>query len=164
MKPSIETMLRKPYDEALKHIDKKIATAINTNGSTKRTQKKSILEYIIKNSDENHPATLVSIRNAIYSKHGENINNTVTNNLQTKLSGFIGWIQLTKNKGRTNSAYFFRTEVAAAFECTYGKEPGYLPLKEIFLKTLDYYTSTLILENTEKIPVYHAAQVPVLNI
>ncbi|MEA2004074.1 MAG: hypothetical protein U9O53_03875, partial [archaeon] len=65
---------------------------------------------------------------------------------------------------KTNPAYFFRTDIADVFKKTYEKEPDYLPLKEMFLKTLDNYADTLRQEGTRKVPVHYTAQIPAQNI
>ncbi|MEA2004055.1 MAG: hypothetical protein U9O53_03780, partial [archaeon] len=87
MKPSIEKMLNKPYNEAVEEIEQKIANAVNNNKSIKTILNKGILEYIINNSDEKNPVTILNIRKAIDSKYNRNISNAVTNTLQAKLSG-----------------------------------------------------------------------------
>ncbi|MEA3229500.1 MAG: hypothetical protein U9P44_01170, partial [archaeon] len=64
MKPSIYTMLQKPYKEALDEIEKKISSAIHKKNSypKRNIQKKYTLEYILKTSDKNHPAIIIDMQ------------------------------------------------------------------------------------------------------
>ncbi|MEA3229502.1 MAG: hypothetical protein U9P44_01180 [archaeon] len=141
MKPSIETMLQMPYDEALEEIEGKIAMAVNKRRKTWpeiTTTRIKIIKYIVTDSEENCPLTNIDIQN-VFPAYRDYISSSIITILQRRLDGFIGRTRIRKNTKRETPAYFFRAEVADIFKEAYGKEPGYKPLKDIFLKTLERY-------------------------
>ena len=145
MKPSIEKMLNKPYEEAVKEIEQKIEDAVYKEHSylKRATDKKYILQYIVKHSDEKNQLIIRDLQNQIFPKGYKLPDDKsviiMASQLQSDLSGFIGWEQINQNIGKRRKVtlYFFRNETAEAFRTTYQKEPDYLPLKQIFLELLE---------------------------
>ncbi|MEA2004075.1 MAG: hypothetical protein U9O53_03880 [archaeon] len=148
MKPSIDKMLNRSYEEAVKEIEQKIEDALFKKHSylKRAIDKKHILKYIVKHSDEKNQLIIRDSQCEIFPeeyKLPDDISiGIMAGQLQSDLSGFIGWIPIyqTKNKRRKVISYFFRNETIENFRITYHKEPDYLPLKQIFLEILNQKT------------------------
>lgn len=150
MKPSIEKMLQKPYEEALIEIKDKISQTVNTkiiNDTPNQIKARSyILRTLINYTEEMEPLRtdeiidIISIRYKDYSEI-RNINSTIISKIQTKMQGFIGY-KLIKHNGVSNTpTYFFRDDVANYFKDIYQNEENYKPLQDIILEILKQNTT-----------------------
>ena len=150
MKPSIEKMFQKPYEEALSEIKYKIDNAVNiqilNNNPQKIKARAYVLKTLINYTEEIEPLRTDEIIEIISTRYGNqpnietNIKSTIISKIQTNMQGFIGY-KLIKHKRSSNTpSYFFRDDVANYFEDHYKDEDNYKPLYDIFLEILNNHT------------------------
>ena len=144
MRHCIQNILQLNYDDAKKEIHKQIDSALQTNhpiNNQNYITKINLLQILIKHS-YGTTLELNEILDKITSESPLDRNEKIKygillNNIQTHLSGYIGWDSYTQ-KNKKHKQYFFRKEVELPFEQKFKNEEGYQQLSNLFLQRLDY--------------------------